>query len=309
MADPKMHADEVHTDAGLVRRLLAEQFPDRAGLPIAPVRPWGTDNAIYRLGEDMVARLPRTPRTERTLEKERRWLPRLAAHLPLAVPIPVADGRPSGGYPFTWSIYRWLDGETATVEGILDRGEAAATLAEFVAALQAVDPTGGPPPGEHNFFRGVPLARRDEATRAAIAALGAAIDAGAATAAWERALAAPEWDRPPVWFHGDIDVRNLLVNDGRVFAVIDFGSLGVGDPACDVSLAWKVLSPWTREIFREILGVDDATWARGRGWAVSQALIALVYYTMETNAVLVLEARRWLSEALAEDEDGSPHGV
>lgn len=299
MGEPKMHADEVETDLDLVRRLLAEQFPGWAGLPMAPVQPWGTDNALYRLGGDMVARLPRTRRTERTLVKERRWLPQLAPQLPLAVPTPLADGRPSAGYPFRWSVYGWLDGEMATFAGIEDLAETAGVLAGFVEALQAVDPSGGPGPGEHNFFRGVPLARRDEATRAAISSLGDAIDTEAATAAWEHALAAPEWDRPPVWIHGDIDVRNLLLRGGRVFAVIDFGSVGVGDPACDVALAWKVLSPETREIFRDALAVDDATWSRARGWALSQALIALPYYTMETNPVLVIEARRWLSEVLA----------
>jgi aminoglycoside phosphotransferase (APT) family kinase protein len=208
-----MHADEVDTDRALVGRLLAEQFPHWANLPIEAVLPVGTDNARYRLGDDMVARLPRTKRTSRTLEKERRWLPRLAPNLPLAVPVPVAEGSPAEGYPFGWSIYTWLQGENATLERITDLSQLATDLAQFLADLQRIDPSGGPPPGEHNFFRGVPLAARDESTRASIAALGRAIDVDTVTAAWEAALHAPTWERPPVWVHGDLDSRNLLAEE------------------------------------------------------------------------------------------------
>lgn len=300
MPAEKMHADEVDTDVSLVRRLLTAQFPEWADLPVEPVPFFGTDNAIYRLGNDMAVRLPRRQENTGQLEKERRWLPGLAPLLPLAIPVPLAIGKPAEGYPFEWSIYRWLEGEAATEERITDLGQAAADLAGFIAALQRVDPTDGPPPGEHNSFRGVPLAKRDESTRAAIASLGATIDAGAVTATWEAALSAPEWKRAPVWIHGDLDSRNLLVTEGRLKAVIDFGCLGVGDPACDVMVAWKVLAVQTRDIFRTALSVEEATWARGRGWALSQALIALAYYTLETNPVLVREAQRWMAEVLAD---------
>ena len=178
-------------------------------------------------------------------------------------------------------------------------GQAASDLAEFVAALQRIDATDGPRPGAHNSFRGVPLATRDEPTRAAIAPW-ATRSTGGGTAAWEAALGAPEWHRAPVWIHGDLDPRNVLVAHGRLSAVIDFGCLGVGDPACDVMVAWKLFTAHTRDVFRAALAVDDATWARARGWALSQALIALGYYTLETNRVLVLEARRWLVEVLAD---------
>ena len=302
MTAPKMHADEVDTDVTLVRRLLAAQFPRWADLPIEPVRPFGTDNANYRLGDDMVVRLPRRERTSRTLEKERQWLPRLAPLLPLAVPVPLAAGMPGEGYPFTWSVYTWLRGENATGERISDRGQLATDLAEFIAALQRIATTDGPPPGEHNFFRGEPLARRDVETRAAIAALDGKIDVDAVSAAWEEALRSPEWQRAPVWVHGDLDARNLLVANGRLSAVIDFGGLGVGDPACDVMVVWKVLTADTRHIFRTALAVDEATWARSRGWALSQALIALPYYSLETNAVLVQEAQRWMAEVLADQQ-------
>ena len=301
MCARRMHADEVEIDVSLVRRLLASQFPQWAALPLERVPSAGTDNALYRLGDDMVVRLPRRQRTAETLAKERRWLPRLAPHLPVAVPRPLAEGAPAAGYPFTWSVYTWLEGEDATVAPIADPGRLAVDLAELVAAFQRLDPNGGPPPGEHNFFRGEHLVRRDAATRAAIASLGDAVDAGAATAAWERALGAPEWERPPIWIHGDLDSRNLLVVDDRLGAVIDFGSVGVGDPACDVMVAWKVLPADLRASFRSAVGVDEATWARGRGWALSQAVMALGYYTLETNPVLVREAQRWLAEVLADD--------
>lgn len=294
-----MHADELDIDASLVRRLVAEQFSEWAGLPVAPVLPWGTDNALFRLGDEMVARLPRRDRTVATLEKERRWLPKLAP-LPLAVPIPVAEGTPGVGYPFPWSVYRWLPGEDATVSGVSDQRRLATDLARFVSSLQRVDPEGGPEPGEHNFFRGCPLELRDEGTRAAIASLASTVDAGRVTEAWDAALRARGWDRGPVWIHGDLDARNLLVVEGRVGAVIDWGALGVGDPACDVMVAWKVLAGDARELFRAELEVDEATWARGRGWALSQSLAALSYYTLETNPVLVREAERWLTEVLAD---------
>lgn len=300
MSTGKMHADEVDTDAALVGRLLTAQFPQWADLPIEPVRPFGTDNALYRLGGDMVARLPRRERTSRTLAKERHWLPKLAPRLPLAVPIPLADGMPAEGYHFEWSVYRWLEGENATIARVTDPSRLANDLAQFVRALQRINASRGPLPGDHNFSRGVPLAMRDEATRAAIASLGVSIDVGTVTAAWEAALRAPEWERPGVWIHGDLDSRNLLVQEGRLSAVIDWGGLGVGDPACDVMVAWKVLYPETRDSFRAALSVDEATWARGRGWALSQALNAVSYYTMETNPVLVREARRWMAEVLAD---------
>jgi aminoglycoside phosphotransferase (APT) family kinase protein len=208
-------------------------------------------------------------------------------------------GRPTEDYAWIWSVYSWLDGENATADQLADLGRAATDLARFVAALERIDTTGGPGPGEHNFFRGEAIGERDAAVRASIAALRDDIDLRAVIAVWEAALCAPQWKRPPVWIHGDLDSRNLLALDGRLSAVIDWGSLGVGDPACDVMVAWKVLSADSRDIFRTALSIDDATWARGRGWALSQALGALSYYTLETNPVLVRESRRWLVEVLA----------
>ena len=291
----KLHADELETNVALVRRLLEAQFPQWAELPLEALAVGGTDNAIYRLGEELSVRLARRRGwTAGSLDREFEWLPRLAPSLPVRIPTPVARGVPGEGYPHAWAVYDWLDGDDAASVPF-DRARAAVDLAEVLAALRRIDPDGGPPPGG----RGGPLAPRDEATRAGIAALGDLIDSDAVTAAWEDALAAPAWDGPAVWLHGDLDARNLLIREGRVTGLLDWGSLCVGDPACDVKVAWAVLDAETRPVFRDLLEIDDATWARGRGWALSQALIALPYY-LDSYPAIVREAWRWLAEALAD---------
>ena len=299
MPPGKMHAGEVDTDASLVRRLLRGQFPQWADLPIERVESAGTDNAIYRLGDDMAVRLPRIHWAIEQVDKEHRWLPKLAPLLPLAIPAPLAKGAPGEGYPWAWSVQRWLEGENATVESVADLHQAATDLARFVIALQRIDPSDGPPAG-----RGVSLALRDAAMRAAIAEVRGLLDTDAVTAAWEVALGAPEWDRSPVWVHGDLLPGNLLVERGRLSAVIDFGGLGVGDPACDLMIAWSLFSGESREVFRAALGVDDATWARGRGHALSQAIIFIPYY-LDTNPAGVRSARRVVDEVLAEHKNGA----
>lgn len=293
-----MHPDEVDTDASLVRRLLAAQFPKWADLPIERVRSAGTDNAIYRLGDDLAVRLPRIEWATGQVEKEHRWLPRLAPHLPLAIPSPLAMGFPAEGYPWHWSVYSWLEGENATVDRLADLGQAATDLARFVAALQRIDPFGGPRAGVDSS-RGVPLAARETPTRTAIAALHGGLDTDAVTVAWEAALLTPAWPGPGVWLHGDLNAGNLLARHGRLSAVIDFGTMAVGDPACDVMVAWTLLTAETRDVFRAALSVDDATWARGRGWALSWALIVLPYYE-HTNPELCGIARYAIGEVLAD---------
>jgi aminoglycoside phosphotransferase (APT) family kinase protein len=295
----KLHLDEVDIDLSLARRLIANQFPLWAKLPVEPFPSAGTENMIYRLGDDMAIRLPRTPGAEVQLAKEHRWLPRLAPLLPLAIPIPLARGAPAEKYPSPWSVYRWLPGENMTLGPLANLDQGATEMAHFVAALQQIDTTGGPPPGRHNFFRGEPLAKRDEETRAAVTSLQGIINSDLALVAWEEALKAPAWSGPPVWIHGDLLPSNLLVVEGELSAVIDFGGLAVGDPACDLIVAWSTLSASTRHIFRATLGVDEATWARGRGWALSFGLIALPYYQV-TNPELAGIARTTIDEVLAD---------
>jgi aminoglycoside phosphotransferase (APT) family kinase protein len=256
------------TDASLVRRLLAAQFPQWVDLPIEPVRSAGTDNALYRLGDDMVVRLPRIHWAAGQPELERNWLPRLAPLLPLDVPVPLATGVPAEGFPWRWSICPWIDGENATLDRIADVRETATSLGEFVAALHRIDPTGGPATS-----RGVPLAQRDRAMREAIAQLDDTFDLAAVTAAWDEALEVSEWDGPPVWLHGDLQSGNLLAVDGRLSAVIDWGCLGVGDPASDVMPAWTYLPLETRDVFRAALPIDDATWARAAAGRFLSALL------------------------------------
>lgn len=279
-----MHAEELQIGTSLVRRLLAAQLPQWADLPLRRVESAGTDNAIFRLGDDMAVRLPRIGWAVSQVEKEHRWLPVLAPHLPLAIPEPLALRAPGEGYPWPWAVHRWLEGENALATPVSDMREAAVDLARFIAALQRIDTTGGPRSGDASS-RGVPLAARDAAVREAIAALRDDIDVPAVTAAWETALAAPAWNRPGVWLHGDLTAVNLLVRDRRLAAVIDFGPLAVGDPAPDVMTAWIYLTREVRAIFRETLQVDDATWARAKGWALSVGLLILPYYK-DTNPVL-----------------------
>lgn len=291
-----MHADEVDIDIGLVRRLIEVQHPQWGSLPISAVAARGTDNALYRLGDDMVVRLPVHAVSVPSLRKELRWLPRLAPLLPLPVPVPLATGLPGEGYPFEWSVARWLDGEPATPDRLADAHQTTLDLASFLAALHRIDATDGPAPGG----RGGPLAPRDEPMRAAMARLGEQIDGRAVAAVWEDALRAPAWDRPGVWIHGDLDARNMLARNGRLSGVVDWGGVAIGDMACDVMVAWKTVPVGERETFRSVLGVDDATWRRARGWAISQSLIALGYYTRENNPLLVDEAWRWYREAVAD---------
>ena len=298
-----VRASEVIIDVPLVRRLVAAQFPQWADLPIQPVASGGWDNRTFHLGEDMSVRLPSAQRYAAQVEKEHRWLPQLAPLLPLPVPVPLAMGVPADDYPWHWSIYPWIGGEQATVERIADLRQFAITLAHFLVALQRIDPAGGPPPGPHNFYRGGQLTVYDAQTRHAIAVLNGVIDTDAATAAWEDALAAT-WHGPPVWVHGDVAAGNLLVQNARLSAVIDFGCTGVGDPACDVTIAWTFLSGDSREAFRAALPVDGATWARGRGWALWKALITLAEHR-HADPRKANEARRVLDAVLAEHAHGT----
>ncbi|WP_054045659.1 aminoglycoside phosphotransferase family protein [Alloactinosynnema sp. L-07] len=294
MSVSKLHADEVEIDSSLVGGLLAAQFPRWADLSLTLVTSQaGTSNVLYRLGEDMVVRLPRTPGAADSVALESRWLSRLAPELPFAVPEVLGEGLPTDGYPLQWSVCRWLDGDDVLTNPDVDEHHAAIDLGRFIGALRKVDAEGPP------AFRGGPLATRDAGVRAAVRDLGGTIDAAAATAAWEKALATPEWTGDPVWLHSDLLPGNLLARDGRLTAVIDFGACGVGDPACDTMPVWTVLSAETRPLFRAQVDVDDATWARGRGWALCFGLGAADYYEVR-NPVFAALGRRVVGEVLAD---------
>jgi aminoglycoside phosphotransferase (APT) family kinase protein len=295
MPGRKMHADELETDADLVERLLAVQFPEWASLPIEPVPSSGTDNALYRLGDDMVVRLPRIHWAVGGVAKEQEWLPRLRPHLPVQVPVPLAQGAPGEGYPWDWSVYTWLEGENPVAGRLDDPVGLAMELARFVAAMRQVELADGPA-----SRRGVPLVELDDGTRTAIAELEGLIDTDSTVAAWEAALRAPVRTGPSLWTHGDLMPGNLLVRNGRLAAVIDFGVAGVGDPACDLIVAWTVLPAEARGVFRAGVGADDAMWARGRGWALLIALIQLPYYK-DTTPALAAQARHVIREVLADD--------
>jgi len=291
-----MHADEVETSVGLVRRLLERQFPHWAHLPIEPVSSYGTDHDIYRLGDHLAARLPRIGWATRQAAKEAEWLPKLAPHVPLALPVPLAMGEPAHGYPFGWSVVEWLPGDDAN-DTIHDLVGAAVELAAFVRALRRVDTTGAHPRPPR--ARGAPLAELDEQVRRSIARLGERIDGDAAARSWDESIAASAWDGDEVWVHGDLLPGNLLVVDGRLSAVIDFGGLNVGDPACDLQPAWNLFVGESRTRFRAELEVDDASWPRGRGWALYQAVSALAYY-WDTSPGMIRQASHALAQVLAD---------
>ncbi|EFL24010.1 putative aminoglycoside phosphotransferase [Streptomyces himastatinicus ATCC 53653] len=278
-------------EAALARRLVDTQFPQWAELPLKRLDPAGSDHVIYRLGEELSVRLPRHAGAIGQAEKESGWLPRLAPHLPLSIPQPVAVGEPDFGYPWPWAVSHWLDGEVATAEALGDSSRTAVQLAEFLIALQQIptenfeDPTAGS------------LTDRDQATRAAMAEVDGLFDVPAMTELWDTALSAPGWDRPPVWFHGDFHTGNLLTVDGRLSAVIDFGGLGIGDPACDLMIAFTLMSAESRAAFRAALGVDGATWARGRGWALATGLNAYTSYAA-VNPRVAAQTTRQITEAL-----------
>ncbi|MBT2468256.1 aminoglycoside phosphotransferase family protein [Streptomyces sp. ISL-66] len=310
----KMHAGEPDVDTALVRRLIAAQFPQWAALPVERVDSVGTSNAMYRLGEDMAVRLPRTEGAAGDVATEHRWLPRLAPPLPVAIPAPLGQGEPAEGYPWPWSVYRWLAGENPAAGRIAEPVLLAEDLARFVSALRRIDPADGP-----SSYRSETLAARDAVTRATLAQLrggtradedgtgpdgsdaqrARGVDLDAATALWETALRAPEWAGPPVWIHADLQPGNVLLADGRLSAVIDFGCAGLGDPAVDLIAAWYVLPAAARTAFRSAVAADEAMWTRGRGWALSIALLELSYYR-DTHPAMASTARRVIGELLAD---------
>jgi len=275
MREEKLRAGKFNVDVPLVQRLVGTQFPQWADLPIRAVDNDGWDNWTFHLGDRMKVRLPSAMGYSEQAEKEARWLPKLAPRLPLPVPVPVGIGQAAEGYPCSWSIYEWLEGEPTRREAVDDPVQFGWDLAKFLIALQRIDTTGGPPPGQHNFFRGADVMSvyGDEA-RQSVDKLADVIDASAAHEVLDAAAAAVIVEQP-VWIHGDIAVGNLLVRDGRLGAVIDFGGCAVGDPACDLVITWVFLEGAGRDAFRLSVPADEAMWARARGWALWKAALVL----------------------------------
>ena len=283
-----LHDDELELDADLVRRLVARSLPQYAALGLEPVASAGSSNALFRLGDDLLVRLPRQPGGSATIEKEARWLPVVAAGLTTAVPEVVALGDPGFGYPEKWAVTRWIDGHVPAVPWDASADHSSGALADDLARLVTelgrmdVPPSAGADPAL-SWYRGGRLADLDEDFRGAVAACrevpGLDLDLQQALATWDDALAA-ELTLQPVtrWYHGDLLAENLLVRNGRLAAVLDFGGLAVGDPAVDLIVAWEVLDTEGRAAFRQALDVDDAVWAKSRGWALLIAMITFPYY-------------------------------
>jgi aminoglycoside phosphotransferase (APT) family kinase protein len=287
-----MHPAEIDIDLPLVRRMVTAQFPEMRDVAITPLRSTGTVNAIYRLGDRLYARLPRVASWAKHLENEWAWLPKLARHLSLQIPTPVAKGHPANGYPFSWAVYEWIEGEPYADELIDDQRRAARDLAQFVEELRGIEPVAGAPAGGRQ-----PLLELDADTREAIASAAGVIDSRAALRAWERALEAPTWHGQAVWVHTDLLRPNLLVRGGRLRAVIDFGAAGIGDPAADVIPAWTVFGAPGRQVFRSSLDVADGTYDRARGYALHQAVMIIPYYK-HTNPDFVVLAKRTVDQVL-----------
>jgi aminoglycoside phosphotransferase (APT) family kinase protein len=287
----QLHDDEITVDTALAGRLLADQLPQWAHLPLRPVASAGTDNWLLRLGTELVVRLPRHPGAVEGVAKEQRWLRYLAPQLPVAIPTPLAAGVPGRGYPWPWSVYAWLDGEHPT------RGDdvLARDLAAFIVALQAIPVPGDAP----QHYRGGPLADLDDGVREFLPCCEGLIDSARSAAAWDEAMALPPGPETRAWFHGDLKPDNLLTQGGRLSAVIDFGGVAAGDPAVDQIVAWTLFDAGPRETFRRGLHADDLTWARGRGWALGIAVVALGYYR-DSNPGLAATSIRQVEQVLAD---------
>lgn len=293
-----MNCEPIEITTALVRRLIDTQFPQWKNLPIRPVALSGWDNRTFHLGEDMLVRLPSRKDYAAQVEKEQFWLPRLSPQLPLPIPVPLALGAPAEGYPWKWSIYRWIEGDSAASVSVINLEQLASDLAQFLHALHQINASGGPLPGPHSFFRGGPLSSYDAETRQAIALLKSTIDGEMITKIWETALATG-WQGPPVWVHGDISAGNLLLKNGRLSAVIDFGQLAIGDPACDLAIAWTLFRNESRKIYQIALHLDADTWSRGRAWALWKALI-IAAGLVKTNAIEGRQCWHIIDEIIAD---------
>jgi aminoglycoside phosphotransferase (APT) family kinase protein len=285
-------SDDMNTftiNTELVSRLIKKQFPQWAYLPILPVEKGGYDNFTFHLGDEMSVRLPRDEGHAPQAEKEAYWLPQLKPYISLPIPAPLAKGMPDEEYPFYWSVNKWIDGETLRYDNISSQNEFAVELSSFIKELQTIDASDGPAGGEHNYFRGCPPTVYNEGTLEALEMLGDLVDTEKCLEIWNRATAS-EWTKEPVWIHGDIAPGNLLVKNGKLSSVIDFGIMGVGDPAIELTMAWTFFDEESRRVFLQSVGLDVDTENRARGWALWKALIT--YAAEDKESESAREAKR-----------------
>lgn len=296
-----MSSNNLDINADLVRRLIKKQFPQWADLSVRPVEKGGYDNFTFHLGDQMSVRLPRGEGYAEQVEKEAKWLPILGDQLMLPITTPVAKGMPDEGYPFCWSVNRWIEGETLTHDNITDMNDFAIDLSMFIKNLQSIDASNGPVGGEHNYFRGCPLTayKFNEWTMAGLETLGNEIETEKCLKIWHRAIAS-EWTNKPVWIHGDINPGNLLVKNGKLSGVIDFGVMAVGDPAVEITMAWTFFDRESRKVFLQAIGLDVETEYRARGWALWKALTTCMWNPNES--VSVRKAKQVISQLINEDE-------
>lgn len=259
-------------NVSLVQKLISEQFPHWSHLRITPVEHGGWDNRTFHLGSSMLIRLPSAQEYAAKVKIEQHWLPQLASHLSVVIPTPLAMGKPTEEYPFNWSVYQWIDGQIATKANIDNMHQFAEDLASFILELHVIDTYNGPLPGKHNFYRGAPLKIYDHEVKQACRILENSIDTHKLLTIWNNACAST-WNRPPVWLHGDLAPSNIILKNGILHGIIDWGGMAIGDPACDLAIAWTFFDYESREIFKHVLNLDNQTWDRGCGWALWKALI------------------------------------
>ncbi|MCX4744990.1 aminoglycoside phosphotransferase family protein [Kitasatospora sp. NBC_01287] len=301
-----LHDNEIQVDEALVRTLLREQRPHWADLPISPAGA-GTDNTMYRLGEHLLVRLPRTPDNAQAVRKEQTWLPRLAPHLPCRIPEPVHSGTPSAAFPLAWSVYHWIDGDEAGPESVTDWSAFGADLASVVRSLHTAPLMGATREGELSWYRGGGLRACErwigECFDACRTLQGLDLDLARLRDLWQSALALPEPSGPHVWLHGDLKPTNLLVQQGKLHAVIDFGALSVGLPDAEHSTLWD-FPPAARQAYRDALGLDDMTWLRARAWAIAVGVSGVSYY-WDTYPAFVRECLARLRSILAAADESA----
>lgn len=289
----------VEITLSIVKKLILEQFPEWSNLPIEPVKQGGVDNRTFRLGKEMLIRLPSAEGYAAQVQKEQEWLPKLALHLSIAITKPLAQGKPSKDYPFNWSIYKWIDGESANIISLDDSQlqHIALQLAQFLNELHVINITDSYFPGTHNFWRGSHPSVYDAQVRSVVKILHDVVDIEKILTIWKKAMES-KWEKTPVWVHGDFASGNILIKDGNLAAVIDFGCMGVGDPACDLTIVWTFLTSESRNVFKSnLIGLDPHTWDRAKGWALWKALITLEQIDNKEN-LEALKQKKVINEIL-----------